>query len=48
MEEKEIYENYLRMAPENFQELLGYIKEDILKEDTHSIKNRSDLKSNES
>ena len=23
------------MAPENFEELLGYIKEDILKENTH-------------
>ena len=23
------------MGPENFEELLGYIKEDILKEDTH-------------
>ena len=35
LEEKEIYENYLRMAPENFEELLGYIKEDIWKEDTY-------------
>ena len=31
----EIYENYLSMAPGNFEELSGYIKDDILIEDTH-------------
>ena len=35
LEEKEISGNYLCMAPENFEKLLGYIKEDIWKEDTH-------------
>ena len=35
LEKKEIYENYLRIAPGNFEELLEYIKKDILKGGTH-------------
>ena len=34
------------MAPENFEKLLGYMKEDILKEDSHLRELIPPLKSN--
>ena len=44
-EQKEIYENYRSMIPEHFKDLLGYIMENILKEQTH-LKESIPLKSN--
>ena len=35
LEESEIYKNYLRMRPENYDELLFLIKDDITKSTTH-------------
>ena len=35
VEEKDIYENYRSIVPGNFEELLGHVIENILKEDIH-------------
>ena len=33
----EIYKNYLRMTPENFNEILVLIRDDITKKDTPNV-----------